>query len=217
MAPNIQLSFGPMLIGTFVNMILYGILIMQTFHYYLTYKNDPRWIKALVYYLFIVESLNTACDMQMMYQPLIQHFGEEEATRYFPMMFAAEPIVIVAVSTPIQFFFAWRVRLLTKSNWLAGLICFFSVVSLGTCLPSSFAPAHSLLSMPSLDPSLSSTAHYLPSLLWTFAPSLFPSLPGSRHYLRSPRSASTTVPNPKRTLPTSSHHVLQAGASGPQS
>ncbi|KAF6755006.1 hypothetical protein DFP72DRAFT_356133 [Ephemerocybe angulata] len=131
MAPNIQLSFGPMLIGTFVNMILYGILIMQTFHYYLTYKNDPRWIKALVYYLFIVESLNTACDMQMMYQPLIQHFGEEEATRYFPMMFAAEPIVIVAVSTPIQFFFAWRVRLLTKSNWLAGLICFFSVVSLG--------------------------------------------------------------------------------------
>lgn len=131
MAPNIQLSFGPMLIGTFVNMILYGILIMQTYHYYLTYKTDPKWIKALVYYLFIIESLNTACDMQMMYQPLIQHFGEAEATKYFPMMFAAEPIVIVAVSTPIQIFFAWRVKLLTKSNWLAGLICFFSIISLG--------------------------------------------------------------------------------------
>ncbi|KAJ2915909.1 hypothetical protein MD484_g4531, partial [Candolleomyces efflorescens] len=66
-----------------------------------------------------------------MYQPLIQHFGEAEATKYFPMMFAAEPIVIVAVSTPIQIFFAWRVKLLTKSNWLAGLICFFSIISLG--------------------------------------------------------------------------------------
>ncbi|TEB27769.1 hypothetical protein FA13DRAFT_1794514 [Coprinellus micaceus] len=130
MAPNIQLSFGPMLIGTFVNMILYGILIMQTYHYYLTYKSDPKWIKTLVYYLFIVESLNTACDIQMMYQPLIQHFGEAEATKFFPMMFAAEPIVIVAVSTPIQFFFAWRVRLLTKSNWLAFVICFFSIVSM---------------------------------------------------------------------------------------
>ncbi|RXW24362.1 hypothetical protein EST38_g1477 [Candolleomyces aberdarensis] len=96
---------------------------MQTYHYYLTYKTDPKWIKALVYYLFIIESLNTACDMQMMYQPLIQHFGEAEATKYFPMMFAAEPVVI--------FFFAWRVKLLTKSNWLAGLICFFAIISLG--------------------------------------------------------------------------------------
>lgn len=130
MAPNITLSFGPMLIGTFVNMILYGILIMQTYHYYLTYKKDPAWIKALVYYLFIVESLNTAFNMQIMYQPLIQHFGEAEATKFFPMLFAAEPIVIVAISTPIQFFFAWRVRLLTKSNWLGLLICFFAIVSL---------------------------------------------------------------------------------------
>ncbi|KAH6908851.1 hypothetical protein BKA70DRAFT_1385994 [Coprinopsis sp. MPI-PUGE-AT-0042] len=133
MAPNVQLSFGPMLIGTFINMILYGVLIVQTYHYYLNYKHDAKWIKALasVYYLFIVESLNTACDIQMMYEPLILHFGEAEATKYFPMMFAAEPIVIVAVSTPIQFFFAWRVRLLTKSNWLAGIICFFALVSLG--------------------------------------------------------------------------------------
>ncbi|EAU82196.2 hypothetical protein CC1G_10598 [Coprinopsis cinerea okayama7 len=75
MAPNVTLSFGPMLIGTFINMILYGVLIVQTYHYYLNYKHDARWIKALVYYLFLVESLNTAFDIQMMYQPLIQHFG----------------------------------------------------------------------------------------------------------------------------------------------
>lgn len=36
--PDVRLSFGPMLIGVFLNMILYGILIVQTYHYYLTYK-----------------------------------------------------------------------------------------------------------------------------------------------------------------------------------
>ena len=38
----------------------------------------------------------------------------------------------VAVSTPIQLFFAWRIRLLTKSNWLAILICIFAFTSFGT-------------------------------------------------------------------------------------
>lgn len=35
------------------------------------------------------------------------------------------------ISTPIQLFFAYRIRLLSKSNWLAGIIAFFATVSLG--------------------------------------------------------------------------------------
>ncbi|TFK21504.1 hypothetical protein FA15DRAFT_682075 [Coprinopsis marcescibilis] len=124
-----------MLIGTFINMILYGVCLVP------------------VYYLFIVETLNTACDIQMMYQPLIQNFVFA-AGEAFPRVdgllntwwltkpsfllhasfaysfFFLEPIVIVAVSTPIQFFFAWRVRLLTKSNWLGAIICLFALISL---------------------------------------------------------------------------------------
>ncbi|KAF9041474.1 hypothetical protein BJ165DRAFT_1489239 [Panaeolus papilionaceus] len=46
-------------------------------------------------------------------------------------MFASEPALIVFISTPIQIFFAWRIRLLTKSNILAAIICFFSLVSTG--------------------------------------------------------------------------------------
>ncbi|KDR84327.1 hypothetical protein GALMADRAFT_111602 [Galerina marginata CBS 339.88] len=126
--PNIKLLFGPMLIGVFVNMILYGILIMQTYHYYQTFKRDAPWIKYLVLYLFILESLNTGCDMAMMWEPLIEKFGQPP--KYFPTLFAAEPIVMVAVSTPIQIFFAWRIKLLTKSNILALIIVALSIVSL---------------------------------------------------------------------------------------
>ncbi|KAF8881770.1 hypothetical protein BD779DRAFT_995857 [Infundibulicybe gibba] len=126
---NVELSFGPMLMGVFINMILYGVLIVQAYTYYQTYKHDAAWIRYLVLYLFIVESLNSAFDIVMMYQPLILQWGRDEAVKFFPTMFATEPAVIVAISTPIQIFFAWRIRALTKSNWVAFIICFFSVVS----------------------------------------------------------------------------------------
>ncbi|KAF9000864.1 hypothetical protein BDQ17DRAFT_1359107 [Cyathus striatus] len=128
--PNVKLSYGPMLIGVFINMILYGILIVQTYSYYQTYKKDAAWIKYLVMYLFIIESVNTGCDIAMMYQPLIAEFGQPDATKFFPTMFAAEPIAIVMVSTPIQLFFAWRIKLLTKNNYLPVIIALFAIISL---------------------------------------------------------------------------------------
>ncbi|KXN86822.1 hypothetical protein AN958_09558 [Leucoagaricus sp. SymC.cos] len=148
--PNVQLSYGPMLVGVFVNMILYGVLVAQTYTYYQIYKNDARWIKCLVnpfptvnmvsraqltqvLYLFIVETANTGIDIAMMYQPLILQYGHPLVN--FPVMFAAEPITIrvwpkVAISTPIQLFFAWRIRLLTKQNVVAAIIALLSLVSL---------------------------------------------------------------------------------------
>jgi hypothetical protein len=126
--PNVKLLFGPMLLGVFINMILYGIMVVQTYHYYQTFKRDAPWIKYLVLYLFILESLNSGCDIAMMWQALIQDYGEPPT--YFPTLFAAEPIVIVMVSTPIQMFFAWRIKLLTKSNILAVIIVALSIISL---------------------------------------------------------------------------------------
>lgn len=46
--PNVQLLFGPMLIGVFINMILYGVLVVQAWAYYQTYKRDAIWIKYFV-------------------------------------------------------------------------------------------------------------------------------------------------------------------------
>ncbi|KAH9485872.1 hypothetical protein JR316_0002787 [Psilocybe cubensis] len=49
-------------------------------------------------------------------------------------VFASEPVLIVAISTPIQIFFAWRIKLLTKSNVLAIVIILLSLVSMGEFL-----------------------------------------------------------------------------------
>jgi len=136
--PNVALSLGPILLGVFANMILYGVLIVQTFIYYRTYKKDALLMKLFVLYLFIVETANTGFDMAIVYEPLILRYGTPHATTYFPMMFPTEPIMIVAVSTPIQLFLAWRIWLITKGNWIPAIICFLSIVSFGggvwTCI-----------------------------------------------------------------------------------
>ncbi|KAL0958474.1 hypothetical protein HGRIS_000613 [Hohenbuehelia grisea] len=82
--PNVKLLFGPMLIGVFMNMILYGVLIVQTFMYFQTYKNDSTWLKYFVLYLFIMETFNTGFDISMMFEPLIMHYGETPLN--FPTM-----------------------------------------------------------------------------------------------------------------------------------
>jgi hypothetical protein len=42
----------------------------------------------------------------------------------------------VAVSTPIQIFLAWRIKIITKSNWIAVIICFLAIVGLGASDPT---------------------------------------------------------------------------------
>ncbi|KAJ6567141.1 hypothetical protein B0H19DRAFT_720124 [Mycena capillaripes] len=125
--PNVQLSFGPMLIGVFFNMILYGVLIGQMLTYFQTYRNDATWMKIFVFALFTVETANTGFDMAFMYQPLIQEYGSKP--NLFPTFFVTEPLCIVLVSTPIQLFFAWRIKSLTKSWWIPSFIAILAVAS----------------------------------------------------------------------------------------
>ncbi|KAJ3861582.1 hypothetical protein EV359DRAFT_74617 [Lentinula novae-zelandiae] len=88
-----------MLIGVFLNMILYG-----------------------VGYLFILETANTAIDMAMMYQPLIAEYGTQKAVMNFPT-----PDVLI--STPIQIYFAWRIRKITQTYWIPGVVVMLALAS----------------------------------------------------------------------------------------
>ncbi|KAG9219088.1 hypothetical protein CCMSSC00406_0001498 [Pleurotus cornucopiae] len=128
--PNLQLLFGPMLIGVLLNAILYGVLTVQCFIYYQTYTNDKAWIRYLVLYLFFVETLNTGFDIGIIYEPLILRFGTMEAISNIPVMLMSDPIVMVMISTPIQCFIAWRINVISQSKAITAVIVFFSFSSL---------------------------------------------------------------------------------------
>ncbi|KAJ7084672.1 hypothetical protein C8R44DRAFT_894116 [Mycena epipterygia] len=142
---DVRLSYGPLLIGVFFNMILFGaslqfhsrILILtavnagidrtglrQQLTYFQTPRKDPLWIRVLVWYVSFVETANAALDMAIMYEPLILHYGE--IPDKLPTVFLTQPLCVILVGFPIQLFFIWRIRTLTESNIIPAIICLFA-------------------------------------------------------------------------------------------
>lgn len=129
--PGAGLLFGPLLLGVMFNCILLGMLVMQCFFYFQSnvYRNDPKWLRRLIIYLFVVEVANTAFNMAMIYQSLILEFGSPDALIYFPKLLPSAPIMTGLVSTPVQIFMAWRIKVITGSKKIPILIFSFAIAS----------------------------------------------------------------------------------------
>ncbi|KAG8901031.1 hypothetical protein FRC00_009490 [Tulasnella sp. 408] len=59
MCVEIPFGVGPLLLGYLFNYGLFGILILQTYIYYLSFPRDSRLIKSLVYGLFFLDTIQT--------------------------------------------------------------------------------------------------------------------------------------------------------------
>ncbi|KAJ7925589.1 hypothetical protein B0H13DRAFT_2314387 [Mycena leptocephala] len=129
--PDITLFFGPMLLGVILNTLLYGILLVQAFMYYNRYKNDRPWFRYLVFYLVILETVNWVCDIGLIYEPLIIRYGKPEALITSPLMLRVDAVLTVLISTPIQLFIAWRVRVVTRSWVSPVIISILAIISFG--------------------------------------------------------------------------------------
>jgi len=127
--PSVELLFGPMLIGAFLNTILYGVLLVQTFIYWRTYRNDSTWLRYFILYLVVVETLNTGMDIAIIYEPMVKRYATPHATKFVPLMLYAEPLMTGVISTPIQLFVAWRIKVISGSWVMASIICFFATCS----------------------------------------------------------------------------------------
>ncbi|KAH8813837.1 hypothetical protein DL96DRAFT_505699 [Flagelloscypha sp. PMI_526] len=122
--------YGPMLVGTFFNLILYGIFVLQAFNYWQTYKGDHGWLRALVLYLFVAETANSIACIFIPYQPLVLQNGTDLPLQMLPTALAADPITSVLISTPVQLFIAYRMKVISNS-WILPTIVF--VIALASC------------------------------------------------------------------------------------
>lgn len=138
---SVTFVLGPLLIGVILNAILYGVCVVQCFIYYQTYKRDATWIRYFVLYLFVMETFNTIFDIGMVFEPLVLLFGEEEAFSRTPTMIIPDAIVTVMLSTPVQFFIAWRIKIVSGSLVMPLIIAFFGTTSfLGGLAVTILAP-----------------------------------------------------------------------------
>ncbi|KAJ7181003.1 hypothetical protein C8R46DRAFT_1071156 [Mycena filopes] len=126
---DVKLLFGPLLIGVFFNMILFGLLVAQMMTYFQTQRRDALWIRILVFYVLFVECSNTALDIAYMYQPLVLEYGSIPGK--LPTVFITQPLCVILVAFPIQLFFIWRIRALTGNQILPVIFALFAALSFG--------------------------------------------------------------------------------------
>ncbi|KAM5540660.1 hypothetical protein V8D89_005691 [Ganoderma adspersum] len=60
-------TFGAFLLGTFLGLILYGLIIQQAYRYYRTFQSDDSFIRLLVAVVLAFETLHTALTMYLWY------------------------------------------------------------------------------------------------------------------------------------------------------
>ncbi|KAF7291016.1 hypothetical protein HMN09_01280700 [Mycena chlorophos] len=124
---DVRLTYGPLLIGVFFNMILYGVVATQQLAYLESTRRD-RWpTKLFVWSIFVVLTANTVFDMHMMFQVTILQYGAP--LDKLPTLFVTQPLSVVLVGFPIQIFFIWRIRSLTTFTIIPVVIFLFSLVS----------------------------------------------------------------------------------------
>ncbi|PIL35684.1 hypothetical protein GSI_02414 [Ganoderma sinense ZZ0214-1] len=139
MLTPVQLTYGPMFIGVMFNIMLYGVMITQTYLYFNMYKDDRVWIKVFVLVLLFCDTLNTAFDIALLYEPLINKFGESEALGLATWMFATDPAMTAIIAALVQLFFAWRVNVLTSNRLIVGFIVVCAITQLCGGLGCSIA------------------------------------------------------------------------------
>ncbi|KZP05241.1 hypothetical protein FIBSPDRAFT_1054207 [Athelia psychrophila] len=134
-----EIALGPMFIGTIFNIVLYGIMITQVYLYFNTYQKDKRWIKCLVVFLLFADTVNAVFDLVYVYQSLVVHFGDQEYLTRANWIFATDPAMTGIIAASVQFFFAWRVKVVTNSKIATAVVVLCSLISLLSAIGTSIA------------------------------------------------------------------------------
>ncbi|KZO90130.1 hypothetical protein CALVIDRAFT_523162 [Calocera viscosa TUFC12733] len=138
---------GPIVLGTNLNYLLFGIVIYQ-FASYLShssaqlalsrhnpyalhsfhFKPDPWPVRVVVYALMALDTYHTAVCGYMQWQYTINHFGDPGILQLATWPYASTPIVTVIASVTVQCFLAWRIRIITNRNVWFALIVTLSII-----------------------------------------------------------------------------------------
>jgi len=130
MTSPISTPWGLILVGVFISLILFGIIVSQVFTYFQTCDKDPLWQKLFVTVLFILDTLSSILAMAWMYYLLVDNWGQIGAFTYGDWLLAADPMVAGIIAFMVQCFFAWRIHIIAQTAWQTAAIVVCAVLTL---------------------------------------------------------------------------------------
>ncbi|KAG1719218.1 hypothetical protein EDB19DRAFT_727074 [Suillus lakei] len=122
MASVVMLIMQGPLCGALATMLLYGVICMQTFHYWQAYEHDRKILKCLVASIWILETVHTALSIYSIEFYLIMHFGDVTNLEYAVWGMPASYVIGFIIAYAVNLCFIWRILQLSQKRWIA--VCF---------------------------------------------------------------------------------------------
>ncbi|PBK86488.1 hypothetical protein ARMGADRAFT_529128 [Armillaria gallica] len=119
--PIEQLS-GPEIVGYLLNWGLFGTLSVQLYLYYLAFPNDRKFIKYLVYGIYIVEFVQTMLLSHDAFATFGYGFGDLDALTDVHFNWLIVPIMSAIIACVGHVFYAYRIFILSKSKSVSAFI-----------------------------------------------------------------------------------------------
>ncbi|KAH9061890.1 hypothetical protein EDB87DRAFT_383755 [Lactarius vividus] len=132
---------APLLFGPVFNWALYGVLCVQIYVYSYNFRMDRRSLKFLVYFVFLVETIQTALSGADLYYWFVAGFGNLERLGNSHFIAVDIPIIGTVVSAIVQGYFCYRIWVLnSRSSWICRTIAVAAVTQLAAGIWSSIKP-----------------------------------------------------------------------------
>ncbi|EIW53728.1 uncharacterized protein TRAVEDRAFT_52848 [Trametes versicolor FP-101664 SS1] len=137
--PALDNTFGAVLLGTFVGLILYGLTLHQSYRYLRLYPNDSRALKCLVAFVVLLETITSVFSMHVCYFYLTTNYFNPEALLHGVWSLNLFPVASGIIMISAQSFFARRVwhlgaRISKAVVLFAGTLC---IVEIGFFIAAS--------------------------------------------------------------------------------
>ncbi|EKM82092.1 hypothetical protein AGABI1DRAFT_126440 [Agaricus bisporus var. burnettii JB137-S8] len=119
---------GP-LAGNLLNVLLYGILTVQTYLYYLAFPNDKKTTKGIVAFVYSIDTAQTILALYDFYQPF--RLNRDHLVRdYTTHQWLTIPLSGTLIATVAQLFYAHRIYTLSKKKVITGIVIILAISQL---------------------------------------------------------------------------------------
>ncbi|KAJ7599185.1 hypothetical protein C8J56DRAFT_881678 [Mycena floridula] len=113
---------GPWLIGSYLEILLMGVLCCQFAHYYSWYSDDRVTLKLLVVGLAVLSVLKSIQSFALIWIMLILTFGDLPNAinlNYTTWWQSGNPLMVAFIGLYVQGFFCHRLHAISNGNWWA--------------------------------------------------------------------------------------------------
>ncbi|TBU53837.1 hypothetical protein BD310DRAFT_1042143 [Dichomitus squalens] len=133
--PSLNNTFGAVLIGTFLGLILYGVTVQQTTTYFRVYTADAFLMKFMIFCLALLDAGNAVVTIHVCYYYLVTNYFNPFALLDGVWSIRMLPILMTTTLVIAQLFYIRRVYLLGSGYRYVAIvaaICTIGAVGFGT-------------------------------------------------------------------------------------